>query len=229
MQHEHRKLLQKIRTADKSMLDIITHEERKVLRDLSLKEDSLLKSIRSNEAVLLKALTSDEKELLSHLSPEEKDLLIGNERIPDLLPLEEEEMPPATPGSHVILVIGVGGFLGANLRWLLSSLAITDMRTAFPWGTWFINITGCFLLGLFSEALKHLKLDDRWRFLVAVGFLGAYTTYSTFELDVFTLINNGKILSALLYVFLSFSVGFAGVVGGVVLMRGLLKNRIPSS
>ena len=135
MQHEHRKLLQKIRTADKSMLDIITHEERKVLRDLSLKEDSLLKSIRSNEAVLLKALTSDEKELLSHLSPEEKDLLIGNERIPDLLPLEEEEMPPATPGSHVILVIGVGGFLGANLRWLLSSLAITDMRTAFPWGT----------------------------------------------------------------------------------------------
>lgn len=228
MHDEHKKLLEKIRIADKSTLEIITHEERNILRSLSLKEDSLLKSLKRSEEVLLEALSADEKELLKHLSAREKELLIGQEHNPDLLPLEEEETPPATPGSHVMLVIGLGGFLGANLRWLLSTLAISDFGTAFPWGTWIINITGCFMLGMFSEALKHLQLDDRWRFLVAVGFLGAYTTYSTFELDVFTLIDGGKVLSALLYVFMSFSVGFGGVVAGVVLMRGLLKYRFQS-
>jgi len=79
------------------------------------------------------------------------------------------------------LIIGLGGFLGANARYLLSGWAAQKWGASFPYGTLLINATGSFILGLFLAATTgRVLVDPRWRLFFAIGFLGAYTTFSTY-------------------------------------------------
>ncbi len=119
-----------------------------------------------------------------------------------------------------ILSIAVGGAFGAVLRYLINISPLQNFFKPFPFPTFFINITGSFLIGfLLVMFADKLQINENLRFAVMVGFLGAYTTFSTFELEIWELMREGQFLTTFLYLFLSVAVGFIGVALGVTLAR----------
>ncbi len=97
-----------------------------------------------------------------------------------------------------ILFIGMGGFVGANLRYFISGWIADRVGQTFPWGTLVINVTGSILLGVFiSWAGRHIEIDPRVRLFLAVGFFGAYTTYSTYANESVALLQSGDWVGAL--------------------------------
>lgn len=119
-----------------------------------------------------------------------------------------------------LLAVGAGGFLGAIARWGVSLLVARYWTRDFPLGTLLINVTGSFVLGLFSTlAAEKLALGPGWRLFVATGFVGAYTTFSTFEYETQRLVETGAAAWAFLYVMASVAAGFAAVRLGVALAR----------
>ena len=127
-------------------------------------------------------------------------------------------------GISAFMVVGAGGFAGANARYLLSKAALQAWGPAFPYGTLIINVLGCFLLGLFATLAERLAWSDSWRLLVAVGFLGAFTTFSTFEYETVQLAAAGNLLRAAANVAGSVAAGFVGVMLGIGLARLLLRG-----
>lgn len=119
-----------------------------------------------------------------------------------------------------ILAVGIGGAFGAIARYLISISPLVNLSEKFPFPTFFINITGSFLIGflliLFTD---KFTINDNLRLAVMVGFLGAFTTFSTFELEIWELINENHLPTAFLYLFLSVCVGFIGVLSGVWLAK----------
>ena len=90
---------------------------------------------------------------------------------------------------ETFLIIGLGGIIGANLRYLVSVWAVGRFGSAFPWGTLIINLTGSALLAVFlGWAANRAALDPRVRLLIATGFFGAYTTFSTYANDSIALL-----------------------------------------
>jgi CrcB protein len=99
---------------------------------------------------------------------------------------------------EAILLIGVGGFVGANVRYWISGVAAERFGPTFPWGTMIINVTGSCLLAVFlSYAASHIEVDARWRLLIGTGFFGAYTTFSTYAVDSAALYDTGHIAQAI--------------------------------
>jgi CrcB protein len=120
------------------------------------------------------------------------------------------------------LLVGVGGFLGAIARYWLGGWISQRMGTLFPYGTFAINISGSFLIGLIVTVLTESgHWDPAWRYLIPIGFIGAYTTFSTFEYETLQSIQDGQFLMAGLNVALSVLLGFAAVWMGVVAGRAL--------
>ncbi len=115
-----------------------------------------------------------------------------------------------------VFLVALGGALGALARWGIN-LAFGDRpATGFPWATSLINISGCFVIGLFlTLSAGRFKLDPAWTLLVATGFCGAFTTFSTFAYETQVLVANGAWPRALLYVLVSNGLGFAAVLAGV--------------
>lgn len=121
-----------------------------------------------------------------------------------------------------VLVVALGGAVGAVARYWLGGLINSRLPMQFPLGTFVINITGSFIIGCFlTLASERLALHPHWRLLVAVGFVGAYTTFSTFEYETLKLIEEGNLLSAISNVVLSVVVGFFAVWLGVATVRRL--------
>jgi fluoride exporter len=120
------------------------------------------------------------------------------------------------------LLISAGAALGANARYWLGDWAAQKWGAGFPFGTLLINLTGSFLLGLFMTlATERLMLDPRWRILFAVGFLGAYTTFSTYTFESFNLISKGQWLPGLLNLLGSSLLGVLAVGTGIALGKWL--------
>ena len=116
--------------------------------------------------------------------------------------------------------VGLGGFLGANARYWLGGWVADRYGAQFPWGTFMINITGCFILGLFVTLItKKIMVASHWHLLVSIGFVGAYTTFSTFEYETFTLAESGAMWRALANVVFSVLAGFLAVWVGAKLAR----------
>lgn len=88
-----------------------------------------------------------------------------------------------TPLLRDSLLVGAGGCVGAVARFLLSAWIGQRFGTAFPWATAAINVSGSFVLGLLLTLVLARLVSDPWRLLIGVGFLGAYTTFSTFEYE----------------------------------------------
>lgn len=92
-----------------------------------------------------------------------------------------------------VLLISLGAILGANARYWLSGWVADKFGIAFPYGTLVVNITGSFVLGLFITLVTdRFLLDPNWRLLIAIGFLGSYTTFSTYTYETMNLILNGQ-------------------------------------
>ena len=110
------------------------------------------------------------------------------------------------------LYIAFGGALGSIARYWVGSTVANRMGTKFPYGTFVINITACIVIG-FSLALmdKRTELNPAWRFLIPVGFIGAYSTFSTYEWETLSTMRAGAFFMAALYAFGSLFLGLAAV------------------
>ena len=118
------------------------------------------------------------------------------------------------------LVVGAGGFLGAIARYAIGVWVETFWRRDFPLATFVVTVSGCFILGLFlTVATERMSISPLMRLLVATGFVGAYTTFSTFEYETQRLTTTGAFGWALVNVLTSVVVGYAAVQLGVLVGR----------
>lgn len=120
------------------------------------------------------------------------------------------------------LLIAAGGALGSIARYWVGSAISGRMGTRFPYGTLIINITACVLIGFSITYLgKRADLSPAWRFLVPVGFIGAYSTFSTYEWETLSTIRSGAFALAALYVVGSLIAGLAATWCGVLLAESI--------
>ncbi len=114
-----------------------------------------------------------------------------------------------------LLLIGIGGFCGACLRYLLSGAAYRWLSPSFPSGTLIVNVLGCFLMGVMVYLFEERQLlGPESRMLLMVGFLGSFTTFSSFEYETFELLREGDTLAAMWNIALNLVVGFGAVMAG---------------
>lgn len=119
-----------------------------------------------------------------------------------------------------ILSIGFGGAFGAIARYLISISPLNNIFAKFPFPTFVINILGSFLIGFFLILLTDkINIGENFRLAIIIGFLGAFTTFSTFEIELFGLVKDRNFGSAFAYLFLSVAIGFIGVLAGIWLAR----------
>ncbi len=124
--------------------------------------------------------------------------------------------------AEIYFYIAVGGALGAIARVWVGTTIANRMGTRFPYGTFVINITACVILEFSLVFLnRHTELNPAWRFFIPVGFVGAYSTFSTFEWETFSSLQTGAFFLAALYVALSFFLGLLAVWCGVLLARAV--------
>lgn len=115
-----------------------------------------------------------------------------------------------------ILSIAAGGAMGAVARYLINVSPLARLLEHFPFPTFFINVTGSFLIGFLLIVLTDkIETSENLRMMIIVGFLGAFTTFSTFEMEIYGLLKDRLYATGILYLLLSVVVGFAGVLAGV--------------
>ncbi len=121
------------------------------------------------------------------------------------------------------LMIALGGALGSLARYGVALWVQQRVGGAFPSGTFLVNVSGCLIMGVVMTLLTEGgAFDPNWRFLVPIGFIGAYTTFSTFEMETFRAVEEGGLLIALSNIVFSVIVGFLALWLGVVATRRLL-------
>jgi fluoride exporter len=115
------------------------------------------------------------------------------------------------------LIIAVGGAIGSMLRYWVGAYVSGRMGARFPYGTFVINVTACFLIGLVMTVLaEKTNWSPNWRYLIPIGFLGGYSTFSSFEYETFRVFQNNELLVAGLNITLSVGIGFLAVWLGVI-------------
>ncbi|MCB1476952.1 MAG: fluoride efflux transporter CrcB [Rhodobiaceae bacterium] len=123
---------------------------------------------------------------------------------------------------NTVFYVAIGGALGASARHLVGLAALRLFGAGFPWGTITVNIVGSLLMGLFIEALA-VKFDGStaMRALIATGFLGGFTTFSSFSLDVAVLWERGEAAIAATYVVASVVLAIAALFAGLTIGRSV--------
>jgi fluoride exporter len=110
-----------------------------------------------------------------------------------------------------LLIVMIGGAIGAGFRYHISKVALQNMGPAFPWGTFIVNLLGGLLIGLLAGGLARDGSEEPLRFFLGVGVLGGFTTFSAFSLETFNMINRGDVAMAAAY-------SVASVTGSVALV-----------
>ncbi|MEK6476836.1 fluoride efflux transporter CrcB [Catalinimonas sp. 4WD22] len=118
-----------------------------------------------------------------------------------------------------LLLVGIGGFLGSALRFLISVMINRQVSTHFPFGTFTVNIVGSLLIGVLYGLWAREFVDDSTSRIWISGFCGGFTTFSTFSYDSLTLINHGQYLTFIIYAAASVILGLAAVFAGMSLVR----------
>jgi fluoride exporter len=109
-------------------------------------------------------------------------------------------------------LIAAGGALGSMLRYAVQGWFRETFGARFPWGTFVVNISGCLLIGLLAGLFAGPRLvREEYRIGLMIGMLGGYTTFSSFGLETFNLVNDGEFRLALVNMVLSCVIGFAAV------------------
>ena len=120
------------------------------------------------------------------------------------------------------VMIAIGGAAGAIARYQVAAMIQARLPLGFPWGTFIVNVTGCFVMGVTMVLLTNrLVSNPSWRYLIPIGFIGAYTTFSTFEFETFSAVAEGSWLIGFANVIGSVVAGYAALWGGVLIGRAL--------
>src|SRR5687767_5706270 len=121
-----------------------------------------------------------------------------------------------------LLLVGLGGGLGSVLRYLCQRWVYQFYPHPFPWGTFLVNISGCFLIGIiYAISEKTNLLNPSWRLFLTTGLCGGFTTFSTFAFENMTLLKSGDFTYFILYTFLSIFLGIAALFGAIALIKML--------
>jgi len=118
-------------------------------------------------------------------------------------------------GLNKVLLVFLGGGIGSSIRFSISQL-LKSSASGFPYSTFVVNVSGCFLIGLLSSYLD--PENQGWRLFILIGVLGGFTTFSSFGYETLRLFDNGQFQTGILYIFLSNLCGLSAVY---------LGNRIP--
>jgi CrcB protein len=121
------------------------------------------------------------------------------------------------------LSIAIGGCLGAVSRYSLSRFIYNTMGTTFPWGTFTVNIIGCFFIGFFYDFFEKILVSYYARNFISVGFIGAFTTFSTFSMESVALFASGEYKEGCINIVLSNVCGITFVILGMLASRVLLR------
>jgi CrcB protein len=120
-------------------------------------------------------------------------------------------------------MIAIGGALGAIARYQVTVSVQARAAAGFPYGTFFVNMSACLVMGAVMTLLNgRLNADAHWRYLIPIGFIGAYSTFSTLEYETFRAASEGAQLIAAANVVASVVVGYAALWAGVAIARQLL-------
>jgi CrcB protein len=124
-----------------------------------------------------------------------------------------------------LLFVGIGGFIGALLRYLVSGYVQNlSHRIDFPYGTLVVNVAGCFLIGALSQLVElQFEMTAEIRLLLLVGVLGSFTTYSTFSNETISLLQDQRAMLALMNVGLHLVLGLAAVIVGRFAMNTIWR------
>lgn len=118
-----------------------------------------------------------------------------------------------------VLYIAAGGALGAVSRWGVMLGVSSLMRAPFPYGTLVVNVLGSLLMGvLVAYFLKNAALSNELKMMLTVGFLGSFTTFSTFSMDAMNLFSRGDVIGAVSYVFASVILSIGAIILGTYLV-----------
>jgi CrcB protein len=118
----------------------------------------------------------------------------------------------------VFLLIALGGAVGSLLRYLVGGRVQHLAPHGFPLGTLFVNVAGCFLIGIFIRQFMNVQTHNYVRALLVVGFCGGFTTFSTFSMETIGLFEGGEYARAIGYVTLSVVLSLAGTLAGMSVM-----------
>lgn len=120
------------------------------------------------------------------------------------------------------LLVAFGGAIGSVLRFWAGGFVSSRLGTRFPYGTFVVNITASFLIGLIMTLLaERAHWSANWRYLIPIGFIGGYSTFSTFEYESFRVFQDGELLIGSMNIVFSVAVGFVSVWLGVITGRAI--------
>lgn len=119
-----------------------------------------------------------------------------------------------------LLIVGAGSCLGGMVRYLVSKVVTESVSSLFPWGTFCVNIVGCFLIGLIYGLVdRNIPISPEMRLFLTVGFCGGFTTFSTFAHENYLLFDSSRFPIVLLYMAVSCAAGFAAAWAGHFITR----------
>ena len=121
-----------------------------------------------------------------------------------------------------LLLVMLGGAAGAGLRYEVGRFTLHRLGPGFPWGTLTVNLVGGLLMGLLAGTLARVgSANEPWRLLLGVGLLGGFTTFSSFSLETFGMIERGQYVLASAYILISVAGALAGLAGGILFLRAV--------
>lgn len=121
----------------------------------------------------------------------------------------------------ILLAIGIGSFIGGVFRYLAASLIQNRFLSTFPYGTFGVNIIGCFLIGVVYALSDRGNLNMEWRLFLATGVLGGFTTFSSFSNETVSMLRDAQYWQAFSYITFSIIIGLAATFGGILLIKHL--------